>query len=103
MQKNLPENKILYDKLSVIAELYYQYDLSQPEIAKRLSISRPWVSKLLKRAKEMGIIKIEITTSSASIISLEETLKMKYGLTSAKIVKNINDSNILEKIGKATG
>jgi len=100
--KNNSKNKIMHEKLLLATELYYQYDLSQKEISKRLGISRPWVSKLLKRAKDTGIVRIEVMTSSASITKLEETLKLKYKLVSAKVIKNLNDGNILKNIGKAT-
>ena len=49
----------MLDKIVLVATLYYKNKLSQQEIAKKLSISRPWVSKLLSRAEDLGIVKIE--------------------------------------------
>lgn len=42
------------------AKLYYEHQLSQQEISKKLGVSRPTVSRLLKQARETGIVKIEI-------------------------------------------
>lgn len=42
------------------AVLYYEQHRSQKEIALRLGVSRPTVSRLLARAREQGIVRIEI-------------------------------------------
>lgn len=51
----------MLDKIVLVANLYYKNKLSQQEIAKKLNISRPWVSKLLSRAEDLGIVKIGST------------------------------------------
>lgn len=48
------------ERLVNIARLYYEEDKTQSEIARQYGISRPMVSKLLKEAKEEGIVKIWI-------------------------------------------
>ena len=53
-KKENPDNML--DKIVLVATLYYKNKLSQQEIAKKLSISRPWVSKLLSRAEDLGIV-----------------------------------------------
>ena len=58
--KKIENNDAMLDRITLIATLYYKDKLSQQEIAKKLNISRPWVSKLLTRAEELGIVKIEI-------------------------------------------
>ena len=46
-------------QLSVeVARLYYQSDYSQQEIANKLNISRPTISRLLKYAKRKGLFKL---------------------------------------------
>jgi DNA-binding transcriptional regulator LsrR (DeoR family) len=42
------------------ARLYFEDELSQAEIAKRLSVSRSTVSRLIAQARESGIVRIEI-------------------------------------------
>jgi DNA-binding transcriptional regulator LsrR (DeoR family) len=44
----------------MVARLHYESDLSQIEIARRLGLSAATVSRLLKRARDEGIVRIEI-------------------------------------------
>ena len=76
----------MLDKIVLVATLYYKNKLSQQEIAKKLSISRPWVSKLLSRAEDLGIVKIEINSPVTGNSQLEEALKEKYGLSYAGVI-----------------
>ena len=46
--------------LRKIAYMYYEDNLSQEEIAEKISFSRQFVSKALQRAKERGIVKTTI-------------------------------------------
>ena len=48
------------EPLMTAAVMYYEQSASQQEIAQRLGISRPSVSRLLQRAREQGIVRIEI-------------------------------------------
>lgn len=57
MNKN---NDNTTERIILVATLYYKEKLSQQEIAQRLGVSRPWISKLLKKAEDMGLVKIEI-------------------------------------------
>ena len=45
--------ELMLDKMVLVANLYYRSKLSQQDIAQKLNISRPWVSKLLSRAEEL--------------------------------------------------
>lgn len=48
------------EKLVRIAQLYYQEEKTQSEIAKIYGVSRPLVSRMLREAKELGIVEIRI-------------------------------------------
>lgn len=50
------------ERLVNVARLYYEEDKTQSEIASRYGISRPMVSRLLKEAKNLGIVEIRIQT-----------------------------------------
>jgi DNA-binding transcriptional regulator LsrR (DeoR family) len=65
--------------LIAAAELYYRDQLSQHEVAQRLGVSRPTVSRLLQRAREEGIVHIEIRRPS-SPESLSDALRSALGL-----------------------
>lgn len=82
----------MLDKMVLVANLYYKSKLSQQDIAGRLNISRPWVSKLLSRAEELGIVKIEIHSPSSGNSNLEKQLEQKYGISHAGVVPASDDS-----------
>ena len=53
----MPADKEL---LAEIASMYYEQDLIQSEIARQVGLSRPKVSRLLKEARDLGVVKIVI-------------------------------------------
>ncbi len=69
-----------------VANLYYKANMSQEEIAKKLAISRPTVSRLLQYAKEIGIVRIEIVDPYASAQALETLIQQKYDLPEVHVV-----------------
>lgn len=62
------------------ARLYYLNDYSQQDIAVRLGVSRPTVSRLLQAAKEQGYVRISIVDPMEDMDALGEQVKKKYGL-----------------------
>ncbi|MFD3261670.1 sugar-binding transcriptional regulator [Paenibacillus lentus] len=60
------------------ARLYYISDYSQQEIADRLGVSRPTVSRLLQHAKEQGYVRINIVDPLEDLHTLAERVKAKY-------------------------
>jgi deoxyribonucleoside regulator len=58
---------LLYTKenfdLVKVAKLYYEQDLTQQEIAGKMQLSRPQISKMLTKAKKLGIVHISINDS----------------------------------------
>jgi DNA-binding transcriptional regulator LsrR (DeoR family) len=73
-------------KLVEISRLYYERNLTQAEIAERMNISRPAVSKLLSEARIRGLVKIEIKSPLMSDESLLQELHSTYGLKGGLIV-----------------
>ena len=62
------------------AKLYYEHQLSQFEISKKLGVSRPTVSRFLQQARETGIVRIEIIDPSEIGTRLEAALVKKFKL-----------------------
>lgn len=85
------------------AKLYYQHQLSQQEISKKLGVSRPTISRLLQQARETGIVKIEIIDSAEIGTQLELALVEKFDLKKAVVVPNDTDNTkiIKKRLGKA--
>jgi DNA-binding transcriptional regulator LsrR (DeoR family) len=67
------------------AELYYQDQLSQQQIADRLGVSRSTVSRMLRDARDQGIVQIEIRRPSPAA-ALSQELEAALGLRRAVVV-----------------
>ena len=73
--------------LSKVSTLYYLRDQTQQEIADRLRISRPTVSRLLQEAQEQGIVQITVAPPRGLHIELESQLEERFGLAAAHVVE----------------
>ncbi|WP_026694521.1 sugar-binding transcriptional regulator [Peribacillus kribbensis] len=73
-------------KIIEAAKLYYLLDYNQSDIAKKLGVSRPTVSRLLQNAKEKGIVQIKIVDSTLDCEKMSDQLKQKYNLKKAIVV-----------------
>jgi DNA-binding transcriptional regulator LsrR (DeoR family) len=69
-----------------IASLYYLDNLTQAEIAARVGLSRIKVVRVLKKAREMGIVEIRIQTPAALRTSLETALLRRFRLQQVLLV-----------------
>ncbi|RQD74816.1 MAG: sugar-binding transcriptional regulator [Halanaerobium sp. MSAO_Bac5] len=85
------------------AKYYYNENLTQQEIADRLYLSRPTVSKMLKEAKEEGIVQFKIVDvqNKCNMFDLEDRLMNTFSLKNA-IVCDYDESfdNLKDKIGE---
>lgn len=84
--------------LEQIAEMYYKKEMSQEEIASRISMSRANVSKLLKTCIREKIVEININYSSPGAM-LAGCLEEKFNLKKALVVpsdshKEVSKSNV---------
>ena len=85
------------------AKLYYEHQLSQLEISKKLKVSRPTVSRLLSQARNTGIVRIDIIDPSEIGTQLESALVDKFNLKKVVVVPNdTTDREIIKRrLGKA--
>src|SRR5699024_8380236 len=68
------------------ASAYYRDDLRQAEIADRLGISRPSVSKLLAEARRIGMVRFEVLdVPTADVTDLERRLRELLGIDSVRV------------------
>lgn len=75
------------------ALLFYEEELTQTEISKRLNISRPTVASLLKEAKDTGIVRISIQHPSLHAFKSQQALENKYGLESVLVAPTSGNIN----------
>ena len=78
-------------ELIKIAQMYYEQDMTQSQIAKELGIYRTTISRMLKAAREIGIVTITINYDDAETYSLEEKLKNKFSLQDVVVVPSSPD------------
>jgi DNA-binding transcriptional regulator LsrR (DeoR family) len=67
--------------LTKVARMYHERGLRQPQIAEQLHISQPRVSRLLKRATDLGIVRTTVVSPRGVHSELEERIEQAYGLT----------------------
>lgn len=88
--------------MTKIARMYYIDNLKQAEIADRLDISQATTSRLLKRAYDERIIRINISAPAGIFSELEGQLESTYGLKEAIVVDSLPDEkHILRDLGSA--
>jgi DNA-binding transcriptional regulator LsrR (DeoR family) len=75
-------------QLVKVSSLYYIDGCTQAEIANKLGVSRPVISKLLQKAKDEGIVNIYIKDESVRTVELEQQLEKHFGLSDAIVVPN---------------
>ncbi len=68
------------DVLVEIASLYYHQDITQEELSRRFSLSRAKVSRLLKRAREDGIVEIRVHQHPGISNDLEQEFIGQFGV-----------------------
>src|SRR2546422_941150 len=76
-----------------IARLYYEQDMTQGEIGKRLRLSRQKVQRLLHQARDQGVVRIGIRPMMGIFSDLEKSLEEQFGLREAVIVETSAHDN----------
>lgn len=74
------------DLLYKVAWYYYMEGQTQQAIAELLNITRIRVIRLLERARQLGIVQIQVCSASDEFLSLENHLMKKYGLQDCYII-----------------
>ena len=72
--------------LAKVARMYHERGMRQPLIARELNISQPRVSRLLKQASDIGIVRTTVALPSGVYIDLEEKVQDRYGLRDVVVV-----------------
>ncbi len=71
--------------MHAVARLHYVSDLSQVEIARKLGVSSATISRLLRRAREEGIVRIEVV-DFVSPDTLGAELSRRLGLRAVRVI-----------------
>ena len=79
-----------FEKLVRASRLYYELGETQHAIAELLGVTRPQVSRLLKRARAEGIVEIRILDSTAVESPAADALRLRHGLDAAHLAPTIS-------------
>jgi DNA-binding transcriptional regulator LsrR (DeoR family) len=78
-----------FDQLVRASRLYYELGETQNAIAERLAVTRPQVSRLLKRARAEGIVEIRINDRTAVESPAGEAIRRRHGLDAVHLAPTI--------------
>lgn len=85
-----------------VSRLYFERDMKQQEIADTLAISQARVSRLIKEAKERGIVRSVVVVPTGVHAELEDQLEAKLSLTQAVVVDTDDARSVEQALGTAT-
>ena len=88
----MAQDKVLASRtlLHTVAKMHYISDMPQVEIARRLDLSTATVSRLIRRAREEGIVRIEVRELAAED-KLGGEIAARLGLQQAIVVDSTHD------------
>src|SRR5206468_11279487 len=72
--------------IAKVARMYHEGGIRQPQIAAELSMSQARVSRLLRQASEIGVVRTVVTLPPGVYTDLEDRLQDRYGLRDAVVV-----------------
>lgn len=76
-----------------VAWFYYKDDLTQDEIARRLSVSRASVGRMLDRARRTGLVTIQLNSEHLDAMELSGRLRRTFGLAEALVVPHLGGNH----------
>jgi deoxyribonucleoside regulator len=90
------------ETLATVASLYYKLNQSQAEIADRFGVSTSKISRMLKEARDRGIVDIRIHMPIPRDMVLEQELCAAFGLRDALVLQSGPDAGE-DALLRATG
>lgn len=97
------DNRRQIKKAVEISKLYYLDGATQAEIAKKLHLSRPTISRALQFARDNQIVKIQVSDPLSDLSDLREQVKERYHLDEVVIATPDGDGTAatLDALGAA--
>jgi len=77
------------DQLIEASRLYYELGETQSRVAELLGVTRPQVSRILKRARAEGIVEIRIVDRTSEPSAAGEELRQRFGLTTVHLAPSL--------------
>ena len=88
--------------LAEIAQLYYVEGLSQEEIASKVKLSRPSISRLLLEARQVGIVEINVNQPIPTAPALEAQLGDTFSLQGVRVLerRGADEEEVFRLLGR---
>ena len=87
-----------FELLARVAAQYYLQDSTQAAIAKEFGLSRQKVQRLIRRAREQGIVEIHVHSVPVLHIELERRLKETFGLEDVLVATSHPDEAVCRRL-----
>ncbi len=91
MLPNPDEDRGFIEFLTQMASLYYEEGKTQLEVARELNLSRQKVQRLLRQARDLGIVEIKIKNLATVSLDLAKKLKRALNLKDAIVAASSPD------------
>jgi DNA-binding transcriptional regulator LsrR (DeoR family) len=87
------------------ATMYYDQGATMELIARRLGTSRSTVSRLLKRARETGLVEINIHLPGSETVGVARRLAARFGVQAhiVPVQRGAAESEVLDQVSRAAG
>ena len=85
-------------KLAHVAQRYYLEDWKQSDIAEELGVSRPLISRMLREARELGVVEIVIHEPGAKSANLLERLRRSNAIQGGVLVEDGEDGDATNRL-----
>lgn len=76
---------------TLVSKEYYYEGKTQDEISQSLKLSRTKIGRLLRRARELGLVTIRINLNPMEFSALEQELRARFGIQRALIAIDYDD------------
>jgi DNA-binding transcriptional regulator LsrR (DeoR family) len=86
--------------LAKAARLYFLEDRSQDDVAAILGTTRSNVSRMLKQARDLGIVEIRIVDPAGRDHELEQALRDRFQLADVRVLEVTPDGDVLSGVGR---
>jgi DNA-binding transcriptional regulator LsrR (DeoR family) len=85
--------------LAKAARLYFLDDRSQDDVAAILGTTRSNVSRMVRQARDLGIVEIRIVAPGQRDHELEQALRARYPLAEARVLEVNAETEVLDGVG----
>lgn len=77
--------------ISKVARMYYGQDLNQKTITEKLQLHQSTISRMLKRARDLNLVRFSIATPPGTFAGLEDRLASLFNLKDAVVVDSLGE------------